>query len=126
MSRYDLFRRRIAPIAFFVAIALISWDACDSAERTHTTVELQLGAAEPRVREVEVEVWLGTEPHTRYHRTALPGSTIGPCKFELSLPQDDGELRIEVDLDGERRRITRRFHAVEGSTMFVALADDLR
>jgi hypothetical protein len=125
MSRYDLFRRRIAPIAFFLAIGWIAWDACDSGERTRTTVELQLGAAAPEVRAVEVEVWLGTELHTRYHRAALPGMAIGPCRFELSLPRNDGELRIDVDLGATRRQITRRFHAVEGSTMYVALADEL-
>lgn len=125
MSRYDLFRRRIAPIAFFFALAAIAWDACDSGQRTHTTVELQLGAAAPQVRSVDVEVWIGDELHTRFHRAALPGSTIGPCRFELSLPQDDGEMRINVDLGAERRLITRRFHAVEGSTMTVALAHEL-
>jgi hypothetical protein len=125
VSRYDLFRRRIAPIAFFFALGAIAWDACDSAERTRTTVELQLGAAESQVRAVDVEVWLGDELHSRFHRAALPGSPIGPCRFELSLPQEGGEMRIDVDLGTERRRITRRFHAIEGSTMTVALGNEL-
>jgi hypothetical protein len=126
MSRYDLFRRRIAPFAFAIALAVIAWDACDSGQRTRTTVELQLGDAEPAVRTVDVEVWLGPELHASYHRAALPGSTIGPCRFELSLPEADGELRIDVDLGATRRQVTRRFHAVEGSTMYITLADDLK
>lgn len=121
-----MFRRRIAPIAFFLAIGLIVRDSCESGKRTHTTVELQFGAAERQVREVEVDVMVGEEPIARFHRVALPDATIGPCRFKLSLPQDDGELRIDVSLGDEHRRITRQFHAVEGSTMLVSLGDELR
>ena len=122
MSRYDLFRRRLAPIAFFLAIALIAKDSCDKGKRTHTTVELQFAAPE-RVRAVDVDVVLGTGPdvHSTFRRVALPDSPIGPCRFELSLPEDDGELRIDVDLGGSHQHLTRRFHVVEGSTMTVAI-----
>jgi hypothetical protein len=123
VSRYDLFRKRIAPIAFFLAIALIAKDSCDKGKRTHTTVELQF-AAPARVRAVEVEVFLGDVQFATFHRNALPGAPIGPCRFELSLPRDDGELRIDVDLGATHQRLTRRFHAIEGSTMSVAIPDE--
>ena len=121
MSRYDLFRRRIAPIAFFFAIGLIVKDSCEKGQRTHTTVELQFGAAEPQVRGVEVDVMLGEETFATFHRNALPGSTIGPCQFKLSLPQPDGELRIDVDLGSTHQHLTRRFHVVEGGTTLVTI-----
>ena len=127
MSRYDLFRRRIAPIAFFLAIALIARDSCEKDKRTHTTVELGFGAAGPSVRAVDVDVVVGGETIATFHRATLPGSVIGPCRFPLALPDDDGELRIDVDLGATHRRLTRRFHAVEGSAMLVTIADgDLR
>jgi hypothetical protein len=123
VSRYDLFRRRIAPIAFFLAIALIARDSCEKDKRTHTTVELGFGAARPSVRAVDVDVVVGADTIATFHRAALPDSTIGPCRFPLALPEDDGELRIDVDLGATHQRLTRRFHAVEGSTMLVTIPD---
>jgi hypothetical protein len=125
VSRYDLFRRRIAPVAFFLAIGLIARDSCEKSHRTHTTVELQLGDARSRVRAVDVDVVAGDETVTRFHRAALPDTLIGPCQFELALPVDDGQLRIDVDLGAEHRRLTRPFHAVEGATMFVPIEGEL-
>ena len=125
MSRYDLFRRRIAPVAFFLALGLIARDSCEKSHRTHTTVELQLGDARSRVRAVDVDAVTDGETVARFHRAALPGSLIGPCRFELALPADDGELRIDVDLGAEHRRLTRAFHAVEGTTLSVPLEGDL-
>jgi hypothetical protein len=123
VSRYDLFRKRIAPVAFFLAIALIARDSCEKDKRTHTTVELDFGAAKPSVRAVDVDVVVGAETIATFHRAALPDSTIGVCRFALALPGDDGELRIDVDLGATHQRLTRRFHAVEGSTMLVTTPD---
>jgi len=123
VSRYDLFRRRIAPIALFLAIALIARDSCEKDKRTHTTAELQFGDDKPRIRAVDVDIVVGTETIATFHRAALPDSTIGPCRFPLVLPEEDGELRIDIDLGASHHRLTRRFHAVEGSTMLVSIPD---
>jgi hypothetical protein len=125
VSRYDLFRRRIAPVAFFLAIGLIARDSCEKHHRTHTTVELQLGEARSRVRAVDVDVVIGDQTVARFQRAALPDAMIGPCRFEVALPEDDGQLRIDVDLGAEHRRLTRPFHAVEGATMLVPIDGDL-
>lgn len=126
MSRYDLFRRRIAPVALFLALGLIVRDTCEKDKRTHTTVELQFGADKPRIRSVDVDVVVGGDTIARFHRAALPDSTIGPCRFPLALPEDDGELRIDVDLGASHHRLTRRFHAVEGSAMLIPIPDEDR
>jgi hypothetical protein len=125
VSRYDLFRRRIAPVAFLLAIGLLARNSCEKDHRTHTTVEIQLGEARSRVRAVDADVMTGGETIARFHRAALPGTMIGPCRFELALPADDGELRIDVDLGAEHRRLTRPLHAVEGATMFVPIEGEL-
>jgi hypothetical protein len=123
VSRYDLFRRRIAPIAFFIAIALIARDSCEKDKRTHTTVELELGADRSEVRAVDLEVFAGDERVAAFHRAALPGATIGPCRFELALAQDDAELRIDIDRGARHQTMTRRLHAIEGSTTLIAIPD---
>jgi hypothetical protein len=108
VSRYDLFRRRIAPLAFFVAIALIARDSCEKDKRTHTTVELEL-ADRPSVRTVDVEVFAVTgssgasavgDRVAAFHRAALTGAPIGPVRLDLALADEDAELRIDIDRGG--------------------------
>jgi len=131
VSRYDLFRRRIAPIAFLLAIGLIARDSCEKEQRSHTTVEIDLGAARVRVRAVDVAVVTGgpgAAPIARFHRAALTDGGIGPVRFELASPQDDGELQIDLELGlgvgAEHRQLTRRFHIVEGATLRVSITED--
>jgi hypothetical protein len=121
VSRYDLFRRRIAPIAFFVAIALIAKDTCDKSKRTHTAVELEFGADRSEVRAVDVEVYTDSERIAAFHREALPGGAIGPCKFQLSLVDEDVELRIDIDRGSTHQHVTRRVRVIEGSTTLIAI-----
>lgn len=120
MSRYDLFRRRIAPIAFFIAIALIARDSCQKDKRTHATVELQLADA-PSVRAVEVDVMVGGQTVAQFRKAALPDRPIGRVEFKLSVPEDDGQFRIVVDRGATQQQLTRSFHAVEDSTMLVPI-----
>lgn len=123
MSRYDLFRRRIAPIAFFLAIALIARDSCEKNKRTHTTVELELGADRDEIRAVDLEVFAGTERVAVSRRAALPGQAIGPVRFDLALADEDAELRIDIDRGARHQMLTRRIHALEGSTTLIAVPD---
>lgn len=126
MSRYDLFRRRIAPIAFALALGLIVHDSCQKAERTHTTVELTFGAAASQVRGVEVDVVIDEEIVATFRRAAPAGAGIGMVRFPLSVARDTGELRIDIDLGSHHERLTRRFQAIEGSTLTVPLLDAAR
>jgi hypothetical protein len=129
VTRYDLFRRRIAPIAFGVAIALLAREQCVKQHRTHATIVLDLGSAAPQASAVDADLFVGDESIAHFHRVALPGGTVGECRFETALPADDGELHIDVTLgDGSAARhvpIARRFHASDGGTVTVPLGDAL-
>jgi hypothetical protein len=126
VTKYDLFRRRIAPIAFGVAIALIARDSCQKHQRTTATFVLDFGAAAPKVHAVEAEVWMNGEHVATFERNAVGGS-IGPTHFTGSLPANDGELRIDVDLGaGDHRHVVRTVHVEEGATATVPLERDLR
>lgn len=127
MSRYDLFRKRIAPIAFIIALGLVIRQSCQQAERFHATIVLDYGTQEAKVRAVDARVLVDGESFGDLHRSALPNMTIGPTKFEVALPQRDAELQIDVDVgEPARRHIVRLIHAEENSTVTVPLADDLR
>ena len=125
VSGYDMFRRRIAPIAFGIAIAFIAYDSCQKKDRTHATFVLDFGAYAQDVRAVEAEIWMNGEQVTEFRRSALEGGQIGVAKFTASLPDTDGEIRVKIDLPTAQRMATRRIHVAEAATVTVPLQSDL-
>jgi hypothetical protein len=127
VSRYQLFRRRIAPIAFGLAIALIARDSCEKQQRTHATFVLDPGAAAHDIRSVEADLYVDGNQLTAFRRNADEGAYIGPMKFEAALPEKDAELRFDVDLGARgHRTFIRHVHADEGAMVTVPLDSDLR
>jgi hypothetical protein len=127
VSTYDLFRRRIAPIAFALAIGFIVYDTCSKQQRTSATIVIDYGAAEPDVRAIEADVWMKGEQVSHFRREALEGAPIGKTQFKGSLPDSDGELRMDVELrSGDHRNVTRAIHVSEGATVTIQLERDLR
>ena len=127
MTRYDFFRRRIAPVAFVLALGLMAYEMCNKHERTHATFVLEYGVFAKDVRAVEAEVWMNGERVTNFRRTASEGAYIGASRFDASLPDTSGELRVDVDLaSGDRRHVVRRVQIEEGQTVTFDLEPDLR
>jgi hypothetical protein len=126
VTRYEFFRRRIAPVLFLGMVGLIAYDACQKQERTHSRIVLDLGEARPDVREVNAELIVGGDVIGTFRRVALVGSTIGPCEFEVALPEDTATLQVAVTLHDAHRIITRTIRPIEGSTTTVSLGDELR
>lgn len=125
MTRYEFFRKRIAPILFLGMVGVIAVDSCRTHQRTHTTVVLDFGDAAPGVRQVDAELTVGTDTIATFHRIALPGSSIGPCTFETALPEDSAQLRVDIAYDGKLKTVTRTIRPFEGSTVKVPLGDAL-
>lgn len=127
MTRYDLFRKRIAPIAFALAIGFIAYDTCNKHERTSATIVLDYGSAERDIRAVEADVFMNQQQVSHFRREAQPGALIGRTQFKASLPDTDGELRVDVELtSGEHRTTSRAIHVTEGATVTIQLERDLR
>jgi hypothetical protein len=127
VTKYDLFRRRIAPIAFALAIGFIAYDTCNKHERTTATIVIDYGAAEPDVRAIEAEVWMNGEQVTQFRRAAVEGAYIGKTQFKGSLPDTDGEVRMDIELaGGQHRNVTRTIHVSEGAIVTIQLERDLR
>ena len=126
MTRYEFFRKRIAPVLFLGMVGLIAFDTCEKQERTHATIIVDLGEAEPRVRSIVAELVVENEVIGNFERRALPDLRIGcPCQFETAMPAETGELRLVVDVDGKLRRITKQLHVIEGGKTTVKLGPDL-
>src|SRR5262245_47742428 len=102
-------------------------DTCNKQQRTTSTFVIDYGAAERDVRAIEAEVWMNGEQVSEFRRAALEGAYIGRTQFKASLPDTDGELRMDVELNsGEHRNLKRVIHVTEGSTVSVQLERDLR
>ena len=125
MSRYHVWRRRLAPVAFGIAIAVLARDSCTKAQRTHATVVIDLGAGARDARALDADVLIGDDVLATYHKAALPGSGLGATKFEASIPAEDADVRIDIDLGTRHVKVARRIHIVEGSTVTVPLERDL-
>ena len=126
MSRYDWFRRRVAPLAFAAAIALMARQSCNKAERDRATFVLDLGSAAADVHTLDAELWVDDAQIAVFHREALAGQTMRDVRFQADLPAPDGELRLDVVRTGAHRVFTRKVHAIDGATVTVELDRDLR
>jgi hypothetical protein len=125
VSRYEWFRRRIAPFAFVIAIAVMARQSCDKAHHDHATFILDLGDAASDVRAIDAELWVDGTQLSVFHRAALAGTTMRDVRFSADLPAPDAELRFDVELTSAHRTFTRRVHAADGATVQVELGPDL-
>jgi hypothetical protein len=126
VTKYDLFRRRIAPVAFALAIALIARDSCRKQDHDKATFMLDLGSARSAVQAIDAELWVGNDQVAVFHRNALAGGGIGNVRFESMMPAEDGELRIDVDLGTKHQHLVRHVHAADGASVTVPLGNELR
>jgi hypothetical protein len=126
LSRYDLFRKRIAPIAFLLAMGLLIRQTCHGEQRIHATVVISAGDAEAKVTTIDAKVIVQGATLGELHREAQPGMRIGKATFVVALPEEDAQVIIDVDMNGDKRHVLRRIHAVEGATIDLELASDLR
>ena len=126
MTRYEVFRRRIAPVAFIVAIGLLVRESCNKGDHADATFVFDYGSAAALVQAIDVDVYVGSDMLSHFHREAIAGGTIGKTQFTGSLPDHDGELRIDVDLPTQKRHIVRPFHADNHATVTIPLERDLQ
>lgn len=127
VTKYDLFRRRIVPAAMVIVGGLLAYETCHKQDRTQASFVVEYGVYSKDVRSMEAEVWMNGERVTNFKANALDGAYIGKTRFEASLPDTEGELRIDVDLaNGDRRHVTRKLHVREGETLTFQLEPDLR
>jgi hypothetical protein len=122
----DVLRKRVAPIAFILAMALLVQHTCKGQERTHATIVLDYGEGAALVRSVDATLQVDGELINEFHRQALPGLRIGESKFAVAMPNTKGQLTIDVDLGATRRHIMKTIYATEGATISVPLSADLR
>jgi hypothetical protein len=122
---WELFKRRVLPIAFICGMAVLIQRTCNGATRTHATIVIDLGEAASVVKKVDAQLVVDGDANAQFHRAALPDLTIGPCQFEVSMPEDDGELTIDVETATTTKHFVRKIHATDGAIVRVSLGAEL-
>jgi hypothetical protein len=128
VTRYEFFRRRIAPVLFLGMVGLIAYDAWKKEKHAGITgtVVIELGEAAPRVREMEAEMFVRGESVSVYRCAALSGAQIGDCRFEARMPDPAGTLQLVIDVgEPARRRVSRDVHIEDRATVHVDVGAEL-
>nr|MBA3502911.1 hypothetical protein [Deltaproteobacteria bacterium] len=73
MTRYEFFRKRIAPLLFLGMVGVIAYDACEKEERHHATIMIDLGDAELRVKGFTAELVVNNDVVSTFERRAISG-----------------------------------------------------
>jgi hypothetical protein len=95
-SFYQTLRRRIAPLAFLLALVLLGSRTC-ATETTRVEIRLDLGAAAAHVDTLRVDVFpAGAATGVASFERHLRGQAVqGPLGFEVAL--DPGSYRLRID-----------------------------
>jgi hypothetical protein len=120
-----MLRKRIGPIAFVLAMGLLVREQCVKSQRVHSTIEINTGAAEPKVEAIDARVMVEGEPFGEVHRTRMDGMQIGTAQFKVSLPKADAIVEMDITIGGAPKHLTRRIHAVDDATVSLNVSDEL-
>jgi hypothetical protein len=99
-SRYDVFRRVIAPIALIAALALIAYDTCGAEERAEVRFSVDFGDDASAVRHVRVDLWSGGESIGFFEKGFGDGGVTAPVHWRQPVPGGAIEATISVTLAG--------------------------
>jgi hypothetical protein len=123
-SRYDRLRRRIAPVAFLLALGFLVHQTCQSEERQQTTIVLDFGDAAPRVKAVRADVFSDDGEPVAWFERAAPPDASGRVSFPAML-DGPSTLRLRVDTATGLVPLERRLRSDGGDTLVVDVGRDL-
>lgn len=122
VTRYEMFRKRLAPIALIVAIGVLATQTCNKKQADRETIELRFGGHAAAIQRVRADVFVDDAPVAHVERDLARDPTT-PVRFPAVI--DGGRARILVDLTTTHgpRRLSRTLTA--GELVIVDLGPDL-
>lgn len=107
-------RRRVAPIAFLVALAALAHQTC-KAESAEVDLALRFGPEASAVESVRVDVVRSDSgEHVAFLERRFPSGAPAELRQDVPLVEGMYRLDIELEVDGQLRRLSRVID-VEGS-----------
>jgi hypothetical protein len=124
-STWDLIRKRIAPVAFLAALALLATRTCGS-ELADVTLRLDPGAADDRIRTLAATVHRGDEAASVTNFST--DWSAGPRTKIWRLQLDPGSYRLAFRVtmrDGSLVTFDRRFEARANAEITIGFEQNL-
>jgi hypothetical protein len=120
MSRYQLARRVIAPIALVLAIGLLVKETCAEAAREPVAFSLRFGDDAARVRHVRVDLWVDDASIGFVERAFGDAGAVERVHWSQPVSEQDLEVTISLTMvDGEVVALRRRVSAIPGSAVVI-------
>lgn len=105
----NLLRKRILPAAFIMGMAFLVQYTCDRQSRYKATVDF---AVTTDTRALEAIVRGVTDQPDADPIATLRCVLPGPCRFDVTLPDPDATVAIDLTLaDGTHKQLTRSIRA---------------
>lgn len=125
-SAYDIFRTRIAPIAFIVALAALATQTCRN-EMSSVTFYFDFGSRGAVARTLEVEIFRGDDPEPvgRFQETFSATNKATRSRWKTKLDSGTYRLEIRVATDRKTHRFSRSAEVKDGAAITVPLEDSL-
>ena len=97
-TRYQVFRRVIAPVALLAALALLAYDTCRAEERAEVPFAIDFGDDAPAVRHVRVDLWSGDDTIGFFERAFGDQGVTATPRWRQPVPDGPLEATISVTL----------------------------
>ncbi len=124
-SRYDLFRKRLAPVALVVALAALGHETCGRSGSNDVTIELGFGTHAGEIRRVRADVFVDGEPDAWMEQAFGPDGADRPPRFRALVPEGHAVLRVDLVTASGARRVEHKLSPASGATLLVDLGADL-
>ena len=124
-DRYNRLRKRLAPVAFAVALVVLVRETCTSKTRHEVTITVDTAPWTDRVRSLDGALMVGAEQVAELHHEAHPGIPVGTVTFVAAVPSESAELVLHVTLLDGVREVHKQLATPEGAAVSVPLGPDL-
>lgn len=119
-TRYQSFRRVIAPLSVVAALALLLHQSCREKEHADVRFALDFGDAAADVRHVRADVWADDASIGFYEQRFAEGDAATAARWTQPVPRDDVEVTVSVTTaDGAVYQVRRRVRAPGGSEVLI-------
>ena len=122
MTRYEWFRKRLAPVALILALVLLAHETCNRQQAASETIELRFGSHAAEVQHVRADVLVGDQP-VGYVERDLTADPTTPVRFPAVIDGDNASISIDLRTTRGPRHVTRAL--TPGDVVIVDLGPDL-
>ena len=97
-TRYQVFRRVVAPVALIAALALLAYDTCRTEDSAEVRFAVDFGDTASEVRHVRIDLWDGDASFGFFEKRFGDAGATAPVRWKQPVPSGALEATISVTL----------------------------